>query len=124
MVAIVHGILRRGRLLEFVGNNRHAASRALHHPGHRGSVDISSQLPFEHTSISLWKTYALAQELAYKPGGHANASSTRSRTRRTASACSFRSVPWRAPGRWGSTRLRSRLCLPLTARAYDLASWG
>lgn len=71
MVAIVHGILRRGRLVEFVRNNLHAASRAAHHPGHRGSIDISSDLPYEHTSISLWKTYALAQDFAYKPGGHA-----------------------------------------------------
>lgn len=60
MVALVHGILRRGRLLEFLRNNLHAASRAAHHPGHRGSIDISAQLPYEHTSISLWKTYALA----------------------------------------------------------------
>jgi len=73
MVAIVHGIIRRGHLLDFVRDNLHAASRAAHHPGHRGSVDISSQLPFEHTSISLWKTYALAQDFAYKPGGHAYA---------------------------------------------------
>ncbi|GAB3862088.1 hypothetical protein GCM10028801_27040 [Nocardioides maradonensis] len=72
MVAIVHGILRRGELLTFVRNNLHAASRAAHHPGHRGSIDISSQLPFEHTSISLWKTYGLAQDFAYKPGGHAS----------------------------------------------------
>ena len=50
----------------------HAASRAAHHPGHRGSIDISSHLPFEHTSISLWKTYDLARDFAYKPGGHAN----------------------------------------------------
>lgn len=73
MVAIVHGILRRGELFDFVRNNVHAASRAAHHPGHRGSIDISSQLPMEHTSISLWKTYALAQDFAYKPGGHASA---------------------------------------------------
>jgi hypothetical protein len=72
MIAIVHGILRRGELLTFVRNNLHAASRAAHHPGHRGSIDISSQLPFEHTSISLWKTYGLAQDFAYKPGGHAS----------------------------------------------------
>jgi len=72
MVAIVHGILRRGDLLEFARNNVHAASRAAHHPGHRGSIDISSQLPFEHTSISLWKTLALAQDFAYRPGGHAS----------------------------------------------------
>ncbi len=73
MVAIVHGILRRGRLMEFVRNNMHAASRAAHHPGHRGSIDISAQLPFEHTSISLWKTYELARDFAYQPGGHAAA---------------------------------------------------
>lgn len=73
MVAVVHGILRRGRLLEFVRNNVHAASRAAHHPGHRGSIDISAQLPYEHTSISLWKTYALAQDFAYQKGGHATA---------------------------------------------------
>jgi len=73
MVAIVHGILRRGRLLEFLRNNLHAASRASHHHGHRGSIDISSQLPFEHTSISLWRTYKLAQDFAYMPGGHAAA---------------------------------------------------
>lgn len=73
MVAIVHGILRHGRLLEFLRNNVHAASRAAHHPGHRGSMDISSDLPYEHTSISLWKTYGLAQDFAYKKGGHASA---------------------------------------------------
>ena len=72
MVAIVHGILRRGELMTFVRNNVHAASRAAHHPGHRGSIDISSQLPYEHTSISLWKPYALALDFAYKPGGHAS----------------------------------------------------
>lgn len=73
MVAIVHGILRRGELGRFLRNNLHAASRAAHHPGHRGSIDVSSRLPYEHTSISLWKTYALAQDFAYKPGGHAMA---------------------------------------------------
>ncbi|KAA1418830.1 hypothetical protein F0U44_10110 [Nocardioides humilatus] len=73
MVAIVHGILHRGRLVEFVRNNMHAASRAAHHPGHRGSIDISAQLPYEHTSISLWKTHGLAQDFAYKKGGHASA---------------------------------------------------
>lgn len=72
MVAIVHGIIRRGRLVEFVRNNVHAASRAAHHPGHRGSIDISAQLPYEHTSISLWQTYALARDFAYKKGGHAS----------------------------------------------------
>jgi hypothetical protein len=73
MVAVVHGILRRGRLLEFMRNNLHAASRAAHHHGHRGSIDISSQLPYEHTSISLWRSYKLAQDFAYMPGGHATA---------------------------------------------------
>lgn len=73
MVAIVHGILKRGELVDFVRNNLHAASRAAHHVGHRGSIDISSQLPYEHTSISLWKTYGLAQDFAYKPGGHRSA---------------------------------------------------
>lgn len=72
MVAIVHGIVKRGELLTFVRNNLHAASRAAHHPGHRGSIDISSDLPFEHTSISLWRTYALAQDFAYRPGGHSS----------------------------------------------------
>lgn len=71
MIAIVHGIVNRGHLHKFLRNNLHAASRAAHHPGHRGSVDISSQLPFEHTSISLWKSLRAAQEYAYKPGGHA-----------------------------------------------------
>lgn len=73
MVAIVHGILKRGELATFLRNNLHAASRAAHHPGHRGSIDISSYLPYEHTSISLWKTYELARDFAYKPGGHAHA---------------------------------------------------
>jgi hypothetical protein len=70
MIAIVHGIVRKGHLRKFVHHNMHAASRAAHHPGHRGSVDISSQLPFEHTSISLWKSLRSAQDYAYAPGGH------------------------------------------------------
>jgi len=70
MVAVVHGIVNLGHLRHFLRNNMHAASRAAHHPGHRGSVDISSQLPFEHTSISLWKSLRTAQEYAYQPGGH------------------------------------------------------
>jgi len=73
MVAVVHGVLHPRHLLGFVRNNMHAASRAAHHPGHRGSVDISSHLPFEHTSISLWKTLKMAQDYAYAPGGHAMA---------------------------------------------------
>jgi hypothetical protein len=73
VVVVVHGILRPRYLANFVHNNMHAASRAAHHPGHQGSVDVSSKLPFEHTSISLWKTLTLAQDYAYAPGGHAHA---------------------------------------------------
>jgi hypothetical protein len=73
VVVVVHGILRPRYLANFVHNNMHAASRAAYHPGHRGSIDVSSKLPFEHTSISLWKTLALAQDYAYAPGGHAHA---------------------------------------------------
>lgn len=75
LVAIVHGVLHPRSLVRFLRNNAHAASRAAHHPGHRGSIDISSQLPFEHTSISLWKTLKMAQDYAYAPGGHATAMS-------------------------------------------------
>jgi hypothetical protein len=75
LVAIVHGVLHPRSLARFLRNNAHAASRAAHHPGHRGSIDISSQLPFEHTSISLWKTLKMAQDYAYAPGGHATAMS-------------------------------------------------
>jgi hypothetical protein len=73
MVAIVHGIVRPRYLGNFFKNNLHAASRASHHPGHRGSVDISSALPFEHTSISLWETLKLARDYAYAPGAHSHA---------------------------------------------------
>jgi hypothetical protein len=57
-----------------------AASRAAHHPGHRGSIDISSQLPFEHTSISLWKSLRSDQDYAYAPGGHCFAMTRASNT--------------------------------------------
>lgn len=70
LAVVVHGVLRRRDLLGFLRNNVHAASRARFHPGHRGSVDVSSQLPFEHTSISLWRTRAAAEDFAYQPGGH------------------------------------------------------
>jgi hypothetical protein len=73
MVAIVHGIVRPRYLGHFFKNNMHAASRAAHHPGHRGSVDVSSALPFEHTSISLWETLKLARDYAYAPGAHLHA---------------------------------------------------
>jgi hypothetical protein len=70
LAAVVHGVLRRGHLPRFARNINHAASQAKFHPGHCGSVDVSSQLPFEHTSVSLWKTMRLARDYAYKPGAH------------------------------------------------------
>ena len=73
LVVVVHGILKPKHLAGFVRNNMHAATRAAFHPGHRGSVDVSSQLPFEHTSVSLWQTVKLARDYAYAPGGHAHA---------------------------------------------------
>lgn len=73
LVVIVHGILKPQHLPRFYLNNLHAASRAAFHPGHRGSVDVSSRLPFEHTSVSLWSTAKLARDYAYAPGGHKNA---------------------------------------------------
>ncbi|MCW1959759.1 MAG: hypothetical protein KIH64_014690 [Mycobacterium sp.] len=73
LVVIVHGILRPRHLPGFVKNNLRAAARAAFHPGHRGSVDISSRLPFEHTSVSLWSTAKLARDYAYAPGGHKHA---------------------------------------------------
>jgi len=73
LVVVVHGVLKPRHLARFVANNVHAASRAAHHPGHRGSVDISSNLPFEHTSVSLWESLGAAIDYAYPPGGHASA---------------------------------------------------
>lgn len=73
LVVIVHGVLKPRHLSGFLKNNVHAASRAAFHPGHRGSVDVSSRLPFEHTSVSLWSTAKLARDYAYAPGGHAHA---------------------------------------------------
>lgn len=73
LVVIVHGILKPRHLPGFLKNNVHAASRAAFHPGHRGSVDVSSRLPFEHTSVSLWSTAKLARDYAYAPGGHKHA---------------------------------------------------
>ncbi len=67
LVAIVHGIVKPRYLGTFLSDNVHAASRAAFHPGHRGSIDISARLPFENTSISLWKTVALAQDFAFSP---------------------------------------------------------
>ncbi|CAB4942284.1 unannotated protein [freshwater metagenome] len=72
LVAVVHGVLRPRHLTTFLKDNLHAASRAAHHPGHRGSVDVFSKVPFEHTSISLWSSLEQAQDFAYKPGGHAH----------------------------------------------------
>lgn len=73
MVAIVHGVVHPRNLANFLRNNLDAASRAAHHPGHRGSIDVLSKPPFENTSISLWKTLDLAQDYAYTPGGHSHA---------------------------------------------------
>lgn len=73
MVVVVHGVLRPLHLLGFVRHNVHAASRTAFHPGHRGSVDVSSALPFEHTSISMWESVKLARDYAYAPGGHSHA---------------------------------------------------
>ncbi|WP_230596334.1 MULTISPECIES: hypothetical protein [Nocardiaceae] len=70
LIVVVHGILHPRHLGTFANDNIDAASRARHHPGHRGSIDVASKFPFEHTSISLWKTHALAMDYAYKPGGH------------------------------------------------------
>jgi hypothetical protein len=73
MVAIVHGIVHPRNLANFLHNNLHVASRAAHHPGHRGSIDVFSKPPLENTSTSLWKTFDLAQDFAYAPGGHSHA---------------------------------------------------
>jgi hypothetical protein len=73
MVAVVHGVVQPRYLRTFYADNLHAASRAAHHPGHRGSIDIFRGSPFENTSISLWSTLSQAQDYAYKPGGHAHA---------------------------------------------------
>lgn len=73
MVVLVHGVVRRRHLTTFLRDNLHAASRARHHPGHRGSIDVHAKPPFENTSISIWDTRASAQDFAYQPGGHAPA---------------------------------------------------
>ncbi len=70
MVVLVHGIVRRRHLTTFLRDNVHAASRARHHPGHRGSVDVNARPPFENTSISIWSSRRSAQDFAYQPGGH------------------------------------------------------
>ena len=101
MVAIVHGIVRPRELTNFIHNNMHAASRAAHHPGHRGSVDVSSKLPFEHTSISLWKTLALAQDYAYSPGGHAKALKHALKTNTHKVGCFLRVRPLASSGSLG-----------------------
>ncbi|MEV4241634.1 hypothetical protein AB0J47_41525 [Nocardia sp. NPDC049737] len=101
MVAIVHGIVRPRELTNFIHNNLHAASRAAHHPGHRGSVDVSSKLPFEHTSISLWKTLALAQDYAYSPGGHAKAFEHALKTNTHKVGCFLRIRPLASTGHLG-----------------------
>ena len=73
MVVLVHGVVRPRYLTTFLRDNLHAASRARHHPGHRGSIDVHAKPPFEHTSISIWSTRSSAQDFAYQPGGHAPA---------------------------------------------------
>jgi hypothetical protein len=73
LVVVVHGLVKRRNLAGFLRDNVHAASRAAHHPGHRGSIDIHSRPPFENTSVSVWSTLAEAQDFAYAPGGHAPA---------------------------------------------------
>ena len=73
MVVLVHGIVRPRHLKTFLRDNVHAASRARHHPGHRGSIDVHAKPPFENTSISIWSTRRSAQDFAYQPGGHAPA---------------------------------------------------
>lgn len=73
MVVLVHGVVRPRYLTTFLRDNLHAASRARHHPGHRGSIDVHEKPPFEHTSISIWSSRASAQDFAYQPGGHAPA---------------------------------------------------
>jgi hypothetical protein len=85
MVVLVHGIVRPRHLTTFLRDNLHAASRARHHPGHRGSIDVHSESnrgveivtspyglppfgakpPFENTSISIWSTRRSAQDFAY-----------------------------------------------------------
>lgn len=73
MAVLVHGIVRPRYLSTFLRDNLHAASRARHHPGHRGSIDVHATPPFENTSISIWSSRASAQDFAYQPGGHAPA---------------------------------------------------
>ena len=68
MVVLVHGIVRPRHLTTFLRDNLHAASRARHHPGHRGSIDVHAKPPFENTSISIWSSRRSAQDFAYQPG--------------------------------------------------------
>jgi hypothetical protein len=73
MLVIVHGVVHPRYLKTFLTDNVHAASRAAHHPGHRGSVDVFSKPPFENTSISIWSSSAQARDFAYAAGGHSYA---------------------------------------------------
>ncbi len=73
LVVMVHGVVHPRHLTTFLRDNVHAASRAAHHPGHRGSIDIHAKPPFENTSVSIWSSLAQAHDYAYKPGGHAPA---------------------------------------------------
>src|SRR3954453_16783004 len=73
MVVLVQDWGRPPHLKPFLRDNVQAATRARHHPGHRGSIDVHTKPPFENTSISIWSTRAMAQDFAYQPGGHAPA---------------------------------------------------
>jgi hypothetical protein len=73
LVVVVHGVVHPRHLTTFLRDNVHAASRAAHHPGHRGSIDIHSKPPFENTSVSIWSSLAQAQDFAYTPSGHSYA---------------------------------------------------
>src|SRR3954453_12357747 len=70
MVVLVPGVVRPRHLTPFLRDNLHAASRARHHPGHPGSIDVHARPPFENTSISIWSTRRSAQDFASQPGGH------------------------------------------------------
>ena len=57
MVVLVHGIVRPRHLKTFLRDNVHAASRARHHPGHRGSIDVHAKPPVrEHLDQHLEHT--------------------------------------------------------------------
>lgn len=73
LVVVVHGVVHPRHLSTFLRDTVHAASRAAHHPGHRGSIGVSTKPPFENTSVSAWSTVAQAQDFAYGANGHSYA---------------------------------------------------